>query len=175
MKIRKKDSIKWTITKHHELGRFEWIPVFTISFSDDYQRTFGLTSEGHWMNEILMGDSLSYSIAKDRSQYLWIITVFEKERTYIEDILKIGLDKNTEGGYTKDIFPFLDLIKFALWTDRGSWAKKGLKWLRQEEFDDELCQITKDFVEEKLMDQETRHHLFKMMKKYERSKADNNR
>ena len=173
MKIRKKKSVNWSIAVHDELGRFDWIPIFSIQFSDDYTRNFGLTSDGHWVNEIIMGESINYSITKNKSQYLWIITVLEKERNYIENILTSGLEKNTDGGYTKEIFPFLDLIKFALWNDRGSWAKKALKWLRQEEFDEELSGITKDFVDKKLMDQTTRHHLFKMMKRYERSKADN--
>ena len=122
-----------------------------------------------------MSESRNYSITKNKNQYLNIITVLEKERDYIEDILTNGLEKNTNGEYSKEVFPFLDLIKFALSTDKGFWAEKALKWLRQEEFDEELCQITKDFVDKKLMNQATRHHLFKMMNRYERSITDNSR
>ncbi len=173
MKIIKSSSVDWINSNDIDSQSVQWIPIFTIQFDIDYKRTFGLTSNGLWMNLIVMGESEKINVAQ-KNDFLSIITVLEKDRKYIESLLVDGLKSNTDGGYTKDIFPFLDVMKYAIKTHGGSWANKAINWLKQEEFDDELCVITEKIIVEKLMDQKTRHYLFKLMKRYERTKkADN--
>ena len=169
-KIIKHNSIDWNSSTDLESIEIKWIPIFSLEFREDYSRIFGLTSDGYWMNKVFIGGNETISVVREKSEYIGLITVFEKDRTFIERNLLEGLKENTAGNYSLAIFPFLDLIKYALSEPNLYWATLASNWLKQEEIDEELCEIIFEIVDQKRFNQNLRHHLFKLMKRYEQSK-----
>jgi hypothetical protein len=171
--IIKHNSVDWLVSEDLDSRQIMWLPIFTIEFDKDYKRTFGLTSDGYWLNHIVMGTDEKIHVCKEKSEYLGLITVLQKDRNEIEKLVRDGLDKYTIGEYSIEIFPFRNIIKFALQTFwfGGFWPDRALTWLRLEDFDEELCQITKKIITEKGLDQKGRHYLFKLMRRYEHNIA----
>nr|WKN38241.1 hypothetical protein K4G66_05945 [Tunicatimonas sp. TK19036] len=169
--IVKHDSVDWIVSEDLDSKNIIWLPIFTIEFDKDYKRIFGLTSEGYWMNLIIRDKDEMITVSRNKREYLGIITALHKDRDELEKLVKEGLDKYTSGNYSIDIFPFVDLIKFAFqdFGFGGFWADRALDWLRQEDLDQELCLLIKEIIDKKGMDQKSRHYLFKLMKRYERS------
>jgi len=120
------------------------------------------------MCKIVRENSYQINIIKEKSEYLGLITVLEKDRNDIEQLVLEGFRRSFDGDEV-DVFPFVDLIKFAIDKDRGYWALKAVNWLRQDDFDNELCEIVKDIINKKNLDQKSRHLIFKMMKRYDRT------
>ncbi len=168
-KIEKHINVEWSITLNSNSEEIKWIPIFCLDFDHDYKRTFGLTSDGKWTNLSPRLHRQTITVVHDQKEYLKIITALQKERPEIEEKLLEGLKKNTNGSYNVHIFPFLDLIKYALKGDSNYWAKRAVSWLRQEEFDHELSLIAKKIITEKKLDQSARHQLFRLMKRFENS------
>ena len=167
-KIIKQSSVDWIISESVDSEKVKWIPIFEIEFNKRYHRVFGLTSDGFWMNEIIMEDRKQISVVYNKSEYIGIITVLEKDRTYVEKLLIEGLSRNTAGNYTINIFPFVDLIKYALEFGSGYWSGLAISWLRQEDFDNAFCDLSNEIVSKKKLDQKSRHKLFKLQKRFER-------
>ncbi len=168
-KIEKHTNIEWTISLDSNSKEIKWIPIFSLDFNNDYQQIFGLTSDGKWMNHLTQFNKQTIAVAHNQKEYLKIITALQKERSEIEEKLLDGLKKNTNGSYKIDIFPFLNLIKYALIGDSNYWAKRAISWLKQEEFDHELSIIAEKIITEKRLDQSARHQLFKLWKRFENS------
>jgi len=168
-KFKKKSKIDWVSSEYQD-DQIYWFPVFTVEFNPNYKRVFGLTSDGFWMCKIVREDSYQINIIKEKPEYLSLITVLEKDRNDIEQLVLEGFRRGFDGDEV-DVFPFVDLIKFAIDKDRGYWALKAVNWLRQDDFDNELCEIVKDIINKKNLDQKSRHLIFKMMKRYDRTQV----
>lgn len=149
-----------------------WVPIFEIAFDINYSRVFGITSDGFWMNLIVIGESKKVSIQHSHDVFLNLITVLQKERKDIEALLENGLEEQLKGRHNLNLFPFKLIMAYAIERGSGFWAKRAVHWLKQEDFNQDFCRITKHIIQEKRLDQQSRHKLFRLMKRYERSRSE---
>ena len=112
--VEKHKTANWINSINSKLETITWIPIFTIEFDNDYKRIFGLCKDGNWITQVIQNGTETISLVRNKNEYIKIITVLEKDRLEMEKSLLAGLKSNTNGTYTIDVFPFLDLIKYAL-------------------------------------------------------------
>ena len=160
----------WIKSLDSDSNNIKWIPLFTVEFDENYKRTFGLTYNGNWMNQIIQSGKETIAVVKNKKEFIKIIAVLEIERSVIEKKLLEGLKINTDTKYNIHIFPFTNLIKYALQDGPIYWVKHAISWLKPDEFDQELYTISNRIISEKKLDQGARHDLFKLVKAFEKSR-----
>lgn len=157
-------DIDWIIGKTKENVQIKWIPICIVDFGENYKRVIGLSSDGVWLNTFELPRSQNLSLIRQREDCYFMMAILDKERTEIENLLKQGIASRNLKCTIYNTFPFVDILKFCLANDGGHWSYRAVAWLRQEEFDDELTGIVKTIINEKQLDQKTRHYLFALMK-----------
>ncbi|WP_338813342.1 hypothetical protein V9L05_18415 [Bernardetia sp. Wsw4-3y2] len=163
-------KIDWKLGTTINDVTIEWIPICSVAFGDDYKRIIGLTKEEFWINGFEPPRTEGLYIIKNREDCYHIMAIIDKERIEIEELVKNGLKLNGMLVENFNTFPIKEIIKFSL-TSTRHWGIRAATWIRQEEFDEELCDITRMIIEKKELDQRSRHDLFKMMKRFEKQKA----
>ncbi|HEY4788700.1 MAG TPA: hypothetical protein VIH57_21765 [Bacteroidales bacterium] len=164
-------KIDWKLGKNKDNAIVEWIPICSVIFSDGHKRIIGLSKDGFWINVFESPRTENLFVIKNREDCYYIMAIIDKERIEIESSIEKGLDLNDLSIKLIDTFPFKEIIKYSLIIGRH-WGIKATKWIRQKEFDEELCNITRMIIEKKELDQRSRHDLFKMMNRFEKQKTN---
>lgn len=162
----------WEIGIENSQSNIRWIPIATVEFTPDYKRRIGISEHGVWVNTIERGTPGNHlSLVVNCKDCYTIMAILEKERAEIEDLIKKGLEQNHLREDLFYTFPFKELIKFTLVSSSNYWGLKAISWIREGEFDEELVEISNRIIEEKKLDQKSRHYLFKLVQRFKKEKS----
>ena len=154
-------------TKNNKLKK--WVTICPLEFSATYQRTIGLSENGIWVQKDNRDINNDIYLIETRNDCYYLLTVLEFDRLKIENWLMNGLETAGLPIELINTFPFKELIKYTLTSGTPYWQGLAIKWLRQEDFDNEFRNISISIIERKELDQKSRHQLFRMKKRYEKS------
>ena len=164
------DESKMQFGKTVEGEEIKWSPLLTLTFDFAPNRIIGITDKGYWISQWNNG-VIEKIDSRDKCYNLLIC--LEMERSKFENLLQEAiLAQNIEPGILST-FPIVELIKFSL-ISKTSWSTNAAFWLREEDMDKELEEITTDFINNKHFSQEARHRLFRILKRWQRIQFEKN-